>query len=93
MFSTLDSQMNPEGAHVLDLYAGSGAVGLEALSRGAAHALFVEQDPGAVKAIRANVSASSARDAKTVTGNVAAVLGAGNPGPPYDLVFADPRTH
>jgi 16S rRNA (guanine(966)-N(2))-methyltransferase RsmD len=79
-----------EDARVLDLFAGSGAIGLEALSRGAAHALFVEHDARAVKAVRANVSALSARDAKIVTGKVTNVLTSGNPGEPYHLVFADP---
>ncbi|HCU50004.1 MAG TPA: 16S rRNA (guanine(966)-N(2))-methyltransferase RsmD, partial [Micromonosporaceae bacterium] len=60
LFSTLDSQMDLAGARVLDLFAGSGAVGLEALSRGAEHALLVEHDPKAVKAIRANIAALAA---------------------------------
>ncbi len=77
-------------ARVLDLFAGSGALALEALSRGATHALLVEHDQRAVKAIRANIAALGAEGAKIVTGRVAAVLGAGNPGRPYDLVFADP---
>lgn len=90
LFSALDSQMELEGARVLDLFAGSGAIGLEALSRGAAHALFVEHDARAAKAIRANVSALSASGAKIVTAKVINVLTAGNQGEPYDLAFADP---
>ncbi len=51
------------GARVLDLYAGSGALGIEALSRGAASAVFVERDPRAVAAIRRNLDASGAEAA------------------------------
>jgi 16S rRNA (guanine966-N2)-methyltransferase len=57
LFSTLESLRGSlAGARVLDLYAGSGAVGIEALSRGAAHALLVESDPRAVAVLRANVA-------------------------------------
>lgn len=82
--------MELAGARVIDLFAGSGAVGLEAMSRGAAHALLVEHDPKAVKAIRANIAALRAEGARVVTGKVAAVLSGGNPEQGYDLVFADP---
>nr|WP_294511581.1 16S rRNA (guanine(966)-N(2))-methyltransferase RsmD [uncultured Rhodopila sp.] len=51
-----------EGAAVLDVFAGTGALGLEALSRGAATACFVESDPAALKALRANVAACKAED-------------------------------
>jgi 16S rRNA (guanine(966)-N(2))-methyltransferase RsmD len=78
------------GARVIDLFAGSGAVGLEALSRGAAHALLVEHDPKAVKAIRANIAALGAQGARVVTAKVGSVLAGGNPEQAYDLVFADP---
>ena len=90
LFSTLDSELDLSGARVLDLYAGSGAVGLEALSRGAEHALLVEQDPRAVKVIRANIAALGAVGANVSSARVGAVLTAGNQNPPYDLVFADP---
>lgn len=90
LFSTLDNQLDLDGARVLDLFAGSGAIGLEALSRGASHALLVEHDQRAVKAIRANIVSLSADGAKVVTGKVAAVLGAGNPDEPYDFVYVDP---
>lgn len=90
LFSTLEALIDLSGARVLDLFAGSGAVGLEALSRGAGHALFVEHDAPAARVIRANVSGLSAAGAKIVTGKVVNVLAAGNQGEPYDLVFADP---
>jgi 16S rRNA (guanine966-N2)-methyltransferase len=78
-----------EGARVLDLYAGSGAVGLEALSRGAAHALLVESDARAVRTIRGNVGSLGLAGAVVVPDKVERVVG----GPctdPYDFVFADP---
>ncbi|HEX2763509.1 MAG TPA: RsmD family RNA methyltransferase [Allosphingosinicella sp.] len=57
LFSMLTSRLGTfEGLRVADLFAGSGALGLEALSRGAAHAFFVERGPEAVKAIRANIA-------------------------------------
>jgi 16S rRNA (guanine966-N2)-methyltransferase len=76
---------------VLDLYAGSGAVGLEALSRGAASALLVEADRRAVDVIRANIAALGLAGARVLPGRAAAVLARG-PGAdgPRDLVFADP---
>lgn len=79
------------GARVLDLYAGSGAIGLEALSRGAARALFVESDAGAARAIRANIATVGLPGGRVVTGRVQRVLARG-PGsePPFDLVVADP---
>jgi 16S rRNA (guanine(966)-N(2))-methyltransferase RsmD len=82
--------MELDGARVLDLFAGSGAVGLEALSRGASHALLVEHDARAARAVRANIESLSAAGAKIVTGKVINVLTSGNPGEPYDLAFADP---
>jgi 16S rRNA (guanine966-N2)-methyltransferase len=87
----LDSLMDLSGSRVIDLFAGSGAVGLEALSRGAAHTLLVEHDPKAVKTIRANIAALGAQgQARVVAGKVGGVLAAGNPEQGYDLVFADP---
>lgn len=90
LFSTLDSQLALEGARVLDLFAGSGAIGLEALSRGAIHALLVEHDPKALRTIRANVATLGATQAVVSGAKVATMLAAGNQGEPYDLVFADP---
>jgi 16S rRNA (guanine(966)-N(2))-methyltransferase RsmD len=80
-----------EGASVLDLYAGSGAMGLEALSRGAQAAVFVESDPEAVQAIERNLDRLRLTGARIVrfdalTG-LAQEAGAGRK---YDLVLADP---
>lgn len=89
VFLTLDSLYGLADARVLDLYAGSGAVGLEALSRGAAHALMVESDPRAVRTIRANVAALGLDGARVVADRVERVL-AKPCAEPYDIVFADP---
>jgi 16S rRNA (guanine966-N2)-methyltransferase len=78
-------------ARVLDLYAGSGAVGLEALSRGAGRALFVESDPAAARVIRANIAAVGLPGGQLVTGTVATVLGRGPGGEQvFDVAVADP---
>jgi 16S rRNA (guanine966-N2)-methyltransferase len=88
LFSMLASRLGGfEGLRVADLYAGSGALGLEALSRGAAHATFVENDPRALAAIRANLSALSANGRAEVNPVSAAKL---VPAQPFDLIFADP---
>ena len=76
-----------EGIRVADLYAGSGALGLEALSRGAAFACFVEQDPRAIAAIRASVGKLGAGDRASVLARSADAL---PPMEPFDLLFADP---
>lgn len=88
LFSMLVSRLGSfEGLRVADLYAGSGALGLEALSRGAAHALFIEKDPSALAAIRANLEALSAAERAVVLPSSATKLA---PAQPFDLVFADP---
>jgi 16S rRNA (guanine(966)-N(2))-methyltransferase RsmD len=90
LFSTLSSLVDLTGARFADLYAGSGAVGLEALSRGAAEVLLVEADPRTARVARRNVAALSAGPAvRLVVGKVAQVL-AGGPASSYDVVFADP---
>jgi 16S rRNA (guanine966-N2)-methyltransferase len=79
------------GARVLDLYAGSGALGLEALSRGAAGALLVERAAAAARAIRANVDALGFGDRAVLRiAAVAAVLGGPPPAAPFDLALLDP---
>ncbi|MCW6009117.1 16S rRNA (guanine(966)-N(2))-methyltransferase RsmD [Micromonospora sp. CPCC 205371] len=91
LFSALGSLVDLEGARFADLYAGSGAVGLEALSRGAAHALLVESDARVARVVRANIAALGVGGAaRLVTGSVSAVLAAGPEGGGYDVVFADP---
>ena len=88
LFNVLASRVDFEGASVLDLYAGSGALGLEALSRGATSAVFVESDHRAAAVIAKNI-ASLAVAAAVRRGPVAAVL-AGGADRPANLVFADP---
>lgn len=91
MFSALDAAHVLYGRRFLDLYAGSGAVGLEAASRGAGHVLLVESDPKAVRVIRDNIALLGAgRVASVVPGRVAQVLAGGPGGGPFDTVFADP---
>lgn len=88
LFSMLASRLGSfEDFRVADLYAGSGALGLEALSRGAAHATFVETDRAALKAIEANVAALGADSRTAIRGISAANLPKSHP---FDLVFADP---
>ena len=80
------------GAAVLDLYAGSGAVGLEALSRGAADVLLVEADSRAARVIRENIALVGLPGATLATDKVERLLvrGPGDQTPPRDFVFADP---
>jgi 16S rRNA (guanine966-N2)-methyltransferase len=79
-----------EGARVLDLFAGSGALGLEALSRGAAYCLFVEDNADARGAIRENIEALALTGASKVWRRDATKLGPAAPMPPFQLLFADP---
>ena len=91
LFATITSIAGPlAGARVLDLYAGSGAVGLEALSRGAAHVLLVEHDARALRVIRQNVEAIGLAGAEVLADRVERTLARGPAGDPYDVVFADP---
>lgn len=88
LFSMLASRLGSfEGLRVADLYAGSGALGLEALSRGAAHATFVENHPAALAAIRSNLLTLKANDRAEVRPLSATKLAQAQP---FDLVFADP---
>jgi 16S rRNA (guanine966-N2)-methyltransferase len=89
LFSMLVSRLGDfEGLKVADLFAGSGALGLEALSRGAAHCLFVDQDAAAVRAIRANIAALRAQTRSDV--RAGSVLSLGPAKEPLDLVLLDP---
>lgn len=89
LFNVLAARLDFDGVAVLDLYAGSGALGLEALSRGAASALFVESDRRAAAVIADNVAALGAAGANVRCAPVANVLAAGADRP-VDLVLADP---
>ena len=77
------------GARVLDLFAGTGALGLEAISRGAAHAGFVENGKAALALLRSNIDRMHAADTTTLLRLDATRPGL-NRGPAYDLVFLDP---
>lgn len=90
LFSSLESRFGAlAGLRVADLYSGSGALGLEALSRGAAHVLLVESDARALDAIRANVAAVGLEGAEVRAAPVARVVDVPPPAP-YDIVLADP---
>ncbi|WP_298304422.1 16S rRNA (guanine(966)-N(2))-methyltransferase RsmD [uncultured Erythrobacter sp.] len=89
LFSMLTSRLGSfDDLRVADLFAGSGALGLEALSRGAAHCLFVEQERPALDAIRANISALDARASSTV--EAGSVMGLRVARETYDLIMLDP---
>ncbi|MFC7258104.1 16S rRNA (guanine(966)-N(2))-methyltransferase RsmD [Streptomyces lutosisoli] len=92
LFSTWQSLLGGplHGERVLDLYAGSGAVGLEALSRGAGHTLLVEADARAAKVIRENVTSLGLPGAEVRSGKAEQIIQAPAPADPYDLVFLDP---
>lgn len=90
ILNIVEARMDLENARVLDLYAGSGAVGLEAISRGAASATLVDASRRATAAIAANVRTCGAgARATVVTRSVGAYL-SGEPYEPFDLVFLDP---
>lgn len=80
------------GSHCLDLFAGSGALGLEALSRGAAHVTFIERDAVAVRELRARLTEWRATGAHVEQADALRFLGSGAqpPGRAFDLVFLDP---
>jgi 16S rRNA (guanine966-N2)-methyltransferase len=91
LFATIASMLGSlDGARVLDLYAGSGAVGLEALSRGAGHVLLVEHGTRAARVIRENIEAIGLPGAVLAADRVERVLARGPGGGRYDVVFADP---
>ncbi len=90
VFNALNSLDLLVGARVVDLFAGSGALGVEALSRGAAHCTFVEADWGATAAIHANLNSTGlARQATVSPGRVDTWIAA-NRGAAFDLALADP---
>jgi 16S rRNA (guanine966-N2)-methyltransferase len=94
LFSALESRMGAElgSASVLDAFAGSGALGLEALSRGAGRATFVENDGGALRALRANIDSLGVRSRAAVAPVevFSSVARHALPGAPFSLLFLDP---
>lgn len=91
LFSSLEAEFGSfDGLAVLDLYSGSGAIGLEALSRGAKRVVLVELDRGAAEVIAANIKAVGLPGATLLTRPAEKVASGDNSGGPYDLVFADP---
>jgi len=91
LFSSWEARLGSiAGARVADLYAGSGAVGLEALSRGASHALLVEADARAARVVRENVRALGLPGAEVRTGKAEQIVTGPAPESPYDVVFLDP---
>ena len=89
LFSIVTARLDLTGLRVLDLYAGSGALGLEALSRGAASATFVESDRRAATVLERNIATLGLPGATLRRGPVATVVAAGAEAP-VDLVLADP---
>jgi 16S rRNA (guanine966-N2)-methyltransferase len=89
LFNSLGSLVDLDGAAVLDLYAGSGALGLEALSRGARSVLLVENGGGVLPVLRANLATVGLPGGRVVAGSVPTVV-AGPAPEAYDLVLADP---
>ncbi|WP_425044714.1 16S rRNA (guanine(966)-N(2))-methyltransferase RsmD [Primorskyibacter sp. S87] len=89
LFNVLNHTGAIPGARVLDIFAGTGALGLEALSRGAAHVTFVDDGRVAQGLIRKNVELTRSRDRTDLVRRDAGRLGQ-NPGAPYDLIFLDP---
>ncbi len=89
LFNSLGTLLDLDGATVLDLYAGSGALGLEALSRGAGTVVLVENGPRVLPVLRANVAAVGLPGARVVAGSVPTVV-RGAPPARFDLVLADP---
>jgi len=89
LFAMLASRLGDfDGLAVADLFAGSGALGLEALSRGAGTCLFVEQDPAAIRALRANIAALRAQAQCEV--RAGSVMQLGPAKAPLDLILLDP---
>jgi 16S rRNA (guanine966-N2)-methyltransferase len=83
-------QLDLPGARVIDLYAGSGALGLEALSRGAISADFVEKDPKSVRTLQENIATLGAGDLATIHRKPALPFAEALGAVDYDVAFADP---
>ncbi|MEZ4702435.1 MAG: 16S rRNA (guanine(966)-N(2))-methyltransferase RsmD [Rhodothermales bacterium] len=90
IFNMVEARLDLDDAHVLDLFAGTGSLGFEALSRGAASATFVEQQAQVMKCLQENAASLDLTDACVfVRADVLPYL-KNQSGPPYELVLADP---
>jgi 16S rRNA (guanine966-N2)-methyltransferase len=89
VFDVLSSRGVVDGSRVLDLFAGSGSLGIECLSRGATHATFVENDPEAARSIEENIRALGCADRADIVRMDAMVYVQGGCGP-FDILFVDP---
>ena len=90
LFNALGSMDSITGATVLDLFAGTGALGIEALSRGATTATFVDADPRAIAAIKANLQATGMAERATVVQADVVRFLTERPPTEVDIAFADP---
>ena len=90
LFSALDSLIGLPGLRVIDAYAGSGAVGLEALSRGADAALLIESDRRAAEVIKGNLTQLGLPGGRLVADRVEKLAAEPCPDEPYDVLFLDP---
>jgi 16S rRNA (guanine966-N2)-methyltransferase len=90
LFNSLGGLVDLDGARVLDLFAGTGAVGLEALSRGAAAVWFVESDRGACDVLRRNIATVGLGGATLHRAQVASFLAGRAPDEPFDVAYLDP---
>ena len=90
IFNLLEHRMDIEGAHVLDLFAGTGALGLEAISRGAEAVVAVEKNPQVLKVARENARDLGVEDSITFIRGDALQFLKRYQGPPFDIIFADP---
>lgn len=87
IFSTLESMDAVQGSSVLDLFCGSGALGIEALSRGAGAATFVDSDPAAVSTVRANLASTGLANSEVIRADAVRWL---DEGTRFDVAFIDP---
>ena len=93
VFDTLRSYMSLQGTRVLDLFAGSGALGLEAYSQGAAWVVFVERDASTIRTLRKNIAQLKLTSCQIVRAKAEAWLQKTSPSEPFDLALLDAPYH